>query len=203
MGSTRNENPEVFSIPVSVIRDSKEYLSVDFTKNETKKHELNSFVREVCSKNALRICDIVTVVRNSRESFSPYLLKMLDSISDKQLKGCIESFVYKEGVSTGYGSRIEYYEDWKMMRVDSDKVSQNYNFIQKLLKAAKILQEYFYYYDNEYVNLYITPDNELPLHINREWPSKEDEELYNVRVHKLEENKKANPKPNLDILQEA
>lgn len=206
MDTHKNNSGQVLSIPVESIRKSHVYMALKFDNSPDAKHELRSFVREICSKNALRISDILAVIKSSRESFSPELNEMLDALKNKQLKGCVQNFIYKR-ISSGYGTNIEYLEDWQIYKVDQSNLKEIYGPIRrslsKVLPDFPFLTDLFYYYDNDFVNVYTTSDADLPLYINYEWPSEEDRILYKKRMEEINNGNRISKKPNLEVLAEA
>ena len=196
MELVENSSYEVLAIPLEVIRNRREYLSVELFNDKKALHELHCFVREVCSKNAYPFQDILNIVLNSKESFSPTLYKMLRSLSKKQFNKTVEAVILKR-VSDGYPSSIKYHKHWKAMAIKGKPLIREV-FFRRWLKNLNILKETFYYYDAEFVNLFTTPDSDLPLYLNYEWPSKEDDKFYKDRMHSLDEKNQGYKKPNFE-----
>jgi len=182
MALSKSNEPQVTAILVKDIRESCDYLIRDFSQDTDNRHELNCFLKEICSKNALSISDIIKIVRNSKESFSPHLKKVIEAFTDKQLKVCIESFIYKV-VNTGYGSSAVYLDEWRVFSLNREQRKQVRKTYSIWLKIFSLFfHENIYYYDKEFINLYTTPNSDLPLYIHHDWPTLEDKELYNKRL---------------------
>jgi hypothetical protein len=186
----------VVAIPVREIRKSRTYLSIEFYKDKNAKHELKCFLREVCSENALKLRDIVAVTRESKECFSPNLYKYIDSLTDKQLSTILESFILKVW-DDGYSKTIKYHEAWKCV-CRKEQAQPNDNFFIKIFKKLAMVSYNFYYYDNNYVNVYTTPDEDLPIYLNHTWLDEEDKKVYDLRIKKLDSINKGNKKPILN-----
>jgi hypothetical protein len=182
MAVLENSNIKVRSIPIGEIKSSKNYLSVAFYSDKEAVHELHCFVREICSKNAYPIEDIINMVRLSKVSLSEKLNNYVSSLSDKQLKKAVTKVIF-DRAHDGYSTTIYYNKNWKIFWAKGS-IPKKTNMLYKLFYAMDIMREDFYYYEKEYVNVYTTPECDLPLYINHDWPSPEDRELFNQRILK-------------------
>jgi hypothetical protein len=192
----KNSSIKVRSIPVADIKQGVEYLSLKFYKDTSAKHELHCFLKEVCSKNAYPINDLIIIVRNSKESFSSTLFSYLEALSQKQLRDSIlESILEK--AHDGYSSYIRYHKNWKVFSCNDSTKYDRSSLTYKIFARLDFLQKNFYYYDDNFVNLHTTPDIDLPLYINYEWPCEEDGKLYRVRMDQLTMSNKCFSKPSL------
>jgi hypothetical protein len=196
MGIPTYNNIQVLAIPVKEIVEQKQYLSIKFGSDDTAKHEVKNFVKEVCSNYAMPLDDLIVVIRNNPESFNDKTLKYINSLSDKQLKQCIQPIIYTTN-SFGYGPSRELREGWKAL-VSVESVADKGNepkstipFIFKVL-GVKVKKEYFFY-DKKFVNPYTIDKREIPEHINRIWDTDKDKDIYLKMLKKYEEEHKKKP----------
>lgn len=204
MGIPTYNNVQVLTIPVKEIARRKQYLSLNLASVDTVKHELQNFVKEVCSNYAISMDDLIKVIHNSSGSFSDEVLEYLKGLSNKQIKNCIESFIYRIQ-SFGYGPSRVFCDGWKtLIRVEPHSKKEKNNaapFMFKLL-GLKIKKEYFFY-NKDFVNPYTLDRKEIPQHLNTIWETDMDKKIYVEMLRKYnEEEKKQKPvvsKDELDV----
>jgi len=205
MGISKNNNVEVLALPVSEITKEKCYSGKILAPDDLIPHsnlrinELNNFLKEICSQYALRIEDIVKIVRMNEKSFGPITWSYIDDISDKQLKSVLLSFIYAIR-DAGYGPIKELLPQWKVFLRTYDPRSIKKNFFLSLLDVFcfRVKKYEYFLYAEEFVNPYTLARNEIPLHINREWGNIYDKQFYMKLLKKHNVIAENREKPDID-----
>lgn len=141
------------------------------------------------------------MVKASRECFSRNLFEMISVLSDKELGDIIIGFMYYVK-NTGYGISKEYYKYWRVWRVKPNRVKMR---LKHSMSKPGILAKFawlfprsldFYYYDDpNYVNVFTTAEEDLPLYINHSWPDINDRILYEKRMKNINLKRKVPKEP--------
>lgn len=191
MGISTYDSIQVLAIPVQEIKKCSQYLSLDFYDNFSAKHEVRNFVKEVCSKYALSLNDLIKVIRSNTESFSPKVLEYIQAISDKQLKSFVKDVIYTTN-SFGYGPSREFRGGWKALLRNAPEPKRKKKISLSLLFKVKnsIIKKEYFFYDKDFVNPLTLDKKEIPEHINTEWDNELDKEIYIKMLKKYSEEER-------------
>lgn len=159
MGSNKTQKVKVISVEEILKHDKKKY-DKDLLK-EKNLVELFHYVKEIGLNNACRLSGYVKIIRSSYISkVSEDLSRYIVSRTNFQLKRDITRLIVLDPGIGSYSS-FTLSECWQATR--------------------RGLFLYYYYNDNNYVNVFSIPDKKLPVYINHIF-SKEDREIYLNRM---------------------
>ena len=130
--------------------------------------ELGAYLKEACSKQAYKKKDLVIVVRGfSSPPISKRLVDYITGTPNRKLKKHIDSIVVEDHGDSYTPFRLR--TGWK-----------------RTSKRSGLFKRKFFYYENEnFVNLYRLKDTELLLYINHTWDTKKEEEQYKDRMRNM------------------
>jgi hypothetical protein len=156
---------KVSCISVTEIQEHKKSLTVFSQKREEALKELSAYLKEICSKTALTIPGMVTMMRSLRyPPISEDLRDLIQSSSNWKLRGYFDQLII-----ANHGGDYSSFN----MRKGWDRTKK------------KFFGRWYYYYDQPFINVYNIANDQLLLYINHDWEETTYKKVYMDRMLQL------------------
>lgn len=163
-----NKSTKIHTISVEeILKFNNQQFLEEQSKVDALK-ELRAFIKEICSKNAYKMRDLTTMIRGfTSPPISENLKNYIVSTTNRKIKRVIDNIIVKQHADD-YTS-FEANPEWEVIK-----------------KRSGIFKRNFYYFNEEnFVNVYTIPESQLPLYMNHDWSDKNDKEHYMYRMRNI------------------